>query len=321
MALNLLASYAYAERWDMAKLRGRLRCGRLLLDSGAFTAYQTGRKITVGEYATWLARWRHAWDHAITLDVIGDPVASRRQTRKLHARGLPVLPVFTVGDTMPEFEAMVRDCGYVAVGGMVGIARRHNSAKIERLRLLQRRAEELGGGIHALGIGSLPTLRAARCYTADASTPGSVAKYGACAFFDGRLIRQVMPWQTAELVKYRDHITGHGLDLAYMLRTKRLPGGSEARQVTDNAQIMSYSLADEVLVRHDVPAPRGADGPGTRLFVALATQTSALRAADMDAALHDDPRNAPRVWQRYGRHHVCQHNRTTTEGSADVLTG
>lgn len=306
MALNLLASYAYAQRWDMAELRGALRCGRLLVDSGAFTAYKTGRRITVGEYASWLEQWRGAWDYAITLDVIGDPATSRRQTRKLHARGLPVVPVFTVGDTIDEFRAMVRDSGYVAVGGLVGI--KANSAKIARLRLLQRRAEELGGGIHALGIGSMPTLRAARCYTADASTAASVAQYGMVAFYDGRLIRQVMPSNDKDrptLVAYRDALIGHGLDVAALLRERRVPTG-EGRPMVLRAQMLAYSLADEDLLRHDVPPPRGATGPGTRLFVAIDDEGRAHRVAAWDASFHDGPAAAPRSWQRVARRHVCE---------------
>ncbi|GAA1246616.1 hypothetical protein GCM10009609_07640 [Pseudonocardia aurantiaca] len=181
MAVNLLLSYAFHESTDLAKLRRGLVCGQLLLDSGAFTAHTTGRTITLDAYAKFLERWRGCWDHAITLDVIGDPRKTAAHTRKLHERGLPVMPVFTRGDSVTEFDAMVRDAGYVAVGGTVGLG---TKPQRERVTMLQRRAQDLGGGIHALGVGAISTLRPARPYSADASSVSGAFRFGTVVYFD-----------------------------------------------------------------------------------------------------------------------------------------
>jgi hypothetical protein len=127
VAVNLLLSYAFHSATKLSDVRRDLVCGRLMIDSGAFTAWTKGYKIDVDEYAEFLERWRGCWDHAITLDVIGDGKASARNTRKLHERGLPVMPVFTRGDTLADFDAMVAEVGYVCVGGSWASRRRPSS--------------------------------------------------------------------------------------------------------------------------------------------------------------------------------------------------
>ena len=89
MAVNLLLSFAYHADTDLRTIRTRLRCGQLMIDSGAFTAYTSGRRIRVYDYARYLTRWAGVWDHAITLDRIGDPANTRRNTRMLHERAWP----------------------------------------------------------------------------------------------------------------------------------------------------------------------------------------------------------------------------------------
>src|SRR5699024_6895886 len=94
--IDLLLSFAFHDRLDHSTIKDRLPPGSLMwIDSGAFTAYTTGRKITVEQYADHLEANRGAWDYAFTLDVIGDHRASMRQTEALISRGYPVTPIFT----------------------------------------------------------------------------------------------------------------------------------------------------------------------------------------------------------------------------------
>lgn len=310
VAVNILLSYAYHPNADLRKLRRDLVCGRMLIDSGAFTAFTSGKPISLNAYAEYLTRWSSCWDHAITLDVIGDGRATAANTRKLHARGLRVMPVFTRGDSLAEFDAMVRDVGYVCVGGLVGLP---GPAQLARTRMLQRRALDQGGGIHALGIGSTPILRAAKPYSADASSASGAFRFGTVLFFDGRNIDNFAVSDRARLSRQRDIIAAHGINVAQLVRTRRMPNQSHGRVEMMQGMSMAYTCADEVIRAQagEVPPPPGCDGPGTHLYQAMGSgggkvsyEPDAVVATDR--RIHDPNVSSPRLWRLYGSTHRCR---------------
>lgn len=299
MAVNVLLSYAMNADVDLRGVRARMPCGRIMVDSGAFTAHTTGKTITLDGYAAFLERGAGAWDHAVTLDVIGDPVASARNTRKLHERGYRVMPVFTRGDRIPEFDAMVRDTGFVCVGGLVGLQRSHPQNLRARVELLQRRAAELGGGIHALGVGSTPNLRAARPYSADSAAIVQVFRYGRVAYFNGRNVVSVKLTDTKRLRADREWIRAHGIDLGELVERGRHKGlqASLFRRMS-----LAYVVADEVLRHHRVTAPQAGLPDGTVLYNSVAPDQVPELVA-LNAAIHSPA--PPPLWRRFGIRHVC----------------
>jgi hypothetical protein len=302
VAVNLLLSYAFHANTRLDEVRRGLVCGRLMVDSGAFTAFTKGRKLTVEEYAAYLQRWVGCWDHAVTLDVIGNPAASRANTRRLHDLGLPVMPVFTLSDTLAEFDAMIRDCGYVAVGGLVGLPRQAQAA---RVGMLQRRARGNGGTVHALGIGSMPILRAARPYSGDASTVTSVFRYGTVVYFTGADLRQVYVKDHKRFHRDRDHIRAHGIDMAPIVRTGRMPTDPAARTRLVQAMNWAYAAADEHL-KHTCPTPavRPNDPDGPHLYNAVGAGSPIDLAVSVDQRIHHTSDHPP-IWRVYGRTHTC----------------
>lgn len=334
MAVNLLLSYAFHADTDLAAVRGDLVCGRLMIDSGAFTAWSKGRAIGLSDYAGYLQRWSTCWDHAVTLDVIGDPAASRVNTRRLHDMGLAVMPVFTRTDTLAEFDAMVRDTGYVCVGGLVGLP---VAAQRARAGMLQRRALDAGGGIHALGIGSMSSLRVIRPYSADASSVSGAFRFGTIVYFDGRELRCVSVTNTARLTRDRAHIQAHGIDLGLLARTGRMPNReNQGRQKLMQAMSLAYAAADEYLKRTGpVPAPRTVVGEGTNLYSSVIGQGGSKQddvyttakvdrslhgshlynsvtpgfgiepASGLDRSLHEG-HHVPNIWRVHGRDHQCR---------------
>lgn len=330
MAVNLLLSYAFHAETDLSAVRRDLVCGQMMIDSGAFTAFTKGRTISLDAYAEYLQKWAGCWDHAITLDVIGDPAQTAANTRTLHARGLRVLPVFTKGGTLADFDAMVREFGYVAVGGTVGLGTRPQR---ERVTMLQRRAQDLGGGIHALGVGAMGSLRVARPYSADASSISGAFKFGVVVYFDGREVRCVSLANRARLLQDREHIRNHGIDLESLARTGRMPSRKDdARRKLMQAMSLAYATADEYLKAiHPVPPPND-NAAGPHLYNSVTTQygntpvDDVYSTAALDRQLHCGPNlynsvgagwlvqaaagldrrvhsGAPRVWRLHGRDH------------------
>lgn len=94
--LAVLVSFAYLRNWQTAKTYFR-RPRRLMLDSGAFSAYQLGWEIDhdalLAEAAT------PQWDEAVGLDVIGSWEGSLANAQYALARGVTkAMPVFHIGD-------------------------------------------------------------------------------------------------------------------------------------------------------------------------------------------------------------------------------
>lgn len=302
MAVNMLVSFAFFGGVDLNLYRAKMPCGRLMLDSGAFTAYSTGKPIELAAYAEYLETYASAIDHAITLDEIGDPVGTRRNTRKLHQLGHAVMPVFTRGDRMADFDAMVKDARYVCIGGGVGMP---YSVLIPRLAGLQRRAEELGGGIHALGIGTMDGLRRIRPYSADSSTISSAFLYGNLVCYDGRHVRTIHHTQRKRLALHLDAYKNQGMvaDVAAVLRSGRLPNKADRYRLMQGMTV-GGAACDEDATSWAVPAPDGVeDSPGTHMYMAITTSADAPAVAEVDQFMHDPAWTAPPLWaDRQGQH-------------------
>lgn len=311
MAVNLLLSFAFHGSTDLHEARKKMPCGRILVDSGAFSAWSTGKVIRLQEYAEFLQGYEGAWDHAITLDTIGDPVATKKNTQKLHAMGIPVMPVFTIGDTLAEFDAMIKESGYVCVGGVVGMNREH---QVRRVSMLQRRAEDLGGGIHALGVGATDALVRSKPYSADASNVSGGFRFGTLVYWDGSKVRNASVREPKKFLQALPHLARHDIDVARLLPNRRMPVGDERRELMLGMSY-AYAVADEYLKeRNKVPVPEKiSDLPGTHLYSSASNVPDSLSVMDLDTLVHSGQPTAP-VWSRYKRNHQC---RVSEGGSVD----
>lgn len=306
MAVNLLMSYAYHAGTDLADIRSRMPCGRIMIDSGAFTAFTTGKVIKFDEYADYLKNSAGLWDHAVTLDTIGDPVATAKNTTKLHRMGIPVMPVFTVGGKLPEFDAMVRDVGYVCVGGTVGMDKEQ---QIRRLAMLQRRAQDLGGGTHALGVGSESALRRIRPYSSDASSLTYLMRFGMVFYWDGKKVTYVTA--TSRHTKNPNHardLAKHGVNVSTLFDGKKISREVPPEQIIGKLSY-AYAIVDEVLrAEKKVPVPTGInDDPGTHLYNSMAGKGLAEAVADLDGQVHSGKH--AHVWSPYHPKHTRNHCR------------
>jgi hypothetical protein len=93
------------------------------LDSGAFTAYNSGIPIDLGEYKDRCGEML-ASDPTLTevfaLDVIGDWKASLRNTERMWKSGVKAVPCFHYGEPWDVLKGLAREYPKVALGGSVG---------------------------------------------------------------------------------------------------------------------------------------------------------------------------------------------------------
>lgn len=145
---SVLVSFAYRRSWE--KRSSQVAWREVVLDSGAFTVHHAGGTVDLVEFAEWALEQRATnplVTEVFTLDVIGDWRASLKNTEELVKRGLPVIPVYHVGEPTDVLKALARDYDKIALGGAVGY---HH--KMEWAALCFR--EVWPKKIHGLGFGS-----------------------------------------------------------------------------------------------------------------------------------------------------------------------
>lgn len=156
------------------------------LDSGAFSAHNSGKIIELDAYAEFAAE-RLATDkqcaEVFTLDVIGDWRASMRNTHKLWERGIPATPIYHVGEPESVLIGMAREYPRIALGGAVRMEARakHAFAKACFAKVWPAR-------IHGLGFAAEGTMMAVPFSSVDATNWATdPAMYGRWKAFGGKV--------------------------------------------------------------------------------------------------------------------------------------
>lgn len=99
---------------------------RMLIDSGAFTAYTLGKTITVEEYSRWALEFNRRWRNKVkslyffNLDVIGSQEKSNYNLHRLEAMGLRPIPIFTFKADISHLIYYLENYEYIGFGGLVG---------------------------------------------------------------------------------------------------------------------------------------------------------------------------------------------------------
>lgn len=92
--MSLLVSFFYLKDW--MQMQHAARPAKLMLDSGAYSAWNAGKQIDI--QALTEESKNPVWDEAISLDVVGDPETTWANTLWQLKQGAPVYPVFHIGE-------------------------------------------------------------------------------------------------------------------------------------------------------------------------------------------------------------------------------
>jgi hypothetical protein len=171
--LNLLLSFPYLKPSIVRNLLPLVPFSRILLDSGAFTAFRAGKTINVDDYCRFIEDlpfkpWRY-----FNLDVIGDGPASERNYQIMRERGLSPVPIFTRGSPLDQLDRMFETSpDLVGVGGLV-VA--HNPP-YRYLKAVMRYVA--GRPVHLLGFTHPSWLQYLKPYSCDASSFTRSTRFG-----------------------------------------------------------------------------------------------------------------------------------------------
>jgi hypothetical protein len=176
--LNILVSYPYLKPDVIEELKKIGPALRLVVDSGAFTAFQSGKPIQLDDYCRFIETlpitpWRY-----FTLDVIGDAKRSMENYELMLKRGFKPVPIFTRGEHPSVLEDYYRTSDVVGLGGLVGT--RNNGGYIRgMMKHIGDRKE------HWLGFAIGNFIKHFRPYMCDANSWESGGRYGRIPIYLG----------------------------------------------------------------------------------------------------------------------------------------
>ena len=159
---------------------------KLMLDSGAFSAWKQGLTINLDEYIAYIKRneqWLHTY---VNLDVIpGAPgrratqeemeaaaKASYVNLKKMHKAGLSPMPVFHMGESFDWLHRLLDDGEeYIGIGGMGNATNNGQIHFLDRVfTILTDQAGEAMVKTHGLGVASFILLKRYPWTTCDATS-------------------------------------------------------------------------------------------------------------------------------------------------------
>lgn len=178
----LLSFHYYRTGDDVAETAAAMRAAtdagvklRLLIDSGAFSAYNIGSEITVEEFGTWLTDIGMPnygeWTTGIfNLDVIRDAEASWSNWNLLREMGHETMPVVHLGSSGDVLDRYVKaGADYIGLGGLVKAPGKKRKSWSKRMHRYVR-DEHPHVRLHGLGVSGTEFTRLLPWFSVDSTS-------------------------------------------------------------------------------------------------------------------------------------------------------
>lgn len=163
--------------YDMTALRDVYRT-KGFLDSGAFSAANSGATIDLEEFAAFYLEHRELFEVVSSLDVIGDPRGSERNLHTLRKKGVPALAVWHMTSSLDELDRVAAENEHFAIGGMVPYVRKERLRNAVLERAWERIYKVWPRKVHAFGVTESSVLLGFPWHSVDSSAAIMSAAYG-----------------------------------------------------------------------------------------------------------------------------------------------
>ncbi len=276
MKFPVLVSYAYARKNadEFALLANNPRI-ELLLDSGAFTAKNTGEPIRLEDYCRFLDSWKSKIGRYLALDVVGDPVATNANLAEMLRFGYKPVPVHVLGDDQRRMDELFEMSDYVALAGL----RRPKKGPPPKEYVAAKMKWAAGRDVHWLGYVREPMIAAFRPYSCDSATWLNATLYGLMSVYFGR-----GRWRTYTRKTVRDFISDRR---AAGIVSKT---GYSIRQLLDESvwkasqDCVPFAVAVDSWVRYVIDVM---ERFGTKIFLACSLQQRDVSHLLASIEVHD----------------------------------
>jgi hypothetical protein len=182
---HVLESYHYVGKQKFVDAM-RMDGMKVFIDSGAFSAFTLGIRISIKEYCEYIQRnadiirIEDGVQIASVLDGIGDPLQTYRNQLEMEARGVKPLPCFHAGEDERYLEYYVKNYEYITLGGMVGSSSKQLMVWLDRIwdRYLVDGSGCPRLKVHGFGITSIPIMENYPWASCDSSSWIQSAAFG-----------------------------------------------------------------------------------------------------------------------------------------------
>lgn len=175
--LNILVAYPYMKTGVIDELNKNQEHIRFLLDSGAFTAWKSGKPIEVADYISFVKNlpfkpWRY-----FTLDKIGDAKGSHENYLAQLDAGLNPIPIFTRGEDISMIDEYFKTSDVLGIGGLVGTEGNKGFVK-GIMKIVGDRK------VHWLGFNAKDYIAHYKPYTCDSSSWSAAVRFASVKLYD-----------------------------------------------------------------------------------------------------------------------------------------
>lgn len=214
---------------------------KVILDSGAYTAFRKGKKIKLSEYISYLKEHRSEYEDVFNLDVIGagkdeskdqfeGEVTTAEKSylnwKRMRRQGLDPIPVYHVGTDVKWLEQYLKETDYIALGA---IANLDTTKRIASLNSIWKKYFLGKDGspkvrVHGLGLTHVSIMSQFPWFSVDSFTPVISAVWGSVLL---PLIREntfiyknLSIYRISDQAEHKVGITGSYLSLPMILRNE-----------------------------------------------------------------------------------------------------
>lgn len=159
----------------------------IFLDSGAYSAMETGAQIDIDEYCNWLQTKKNGnVRYYASLDVIGEAEQSLYNQRYIERKGLHPVPTFHQYEPWDYLERYCRDYNFIALGGMASDKNRITEFLDGCFHIISKHWPKK---VHSFGMTNFKLLYRYPFYSADSTSWQSMARYGSSRILDKHTAR------------------------------------------------------------------------------------------------------------------------------------
>lgn len=225
--LNLLVAYPYFSKFVGQAIKQRQHDIRLLIDSGAFTAWKAGKPIALDDYCRFLESlpikpWRY-----FSLDIVGDPHGSMKNYEIMLHRGFSPIPVFTRGECPSVLDDYYRTSDLVGIGGLVQTPKNVSFVKGIISHIAGRK-------VHLLGFGNHNATAYFKPYSFDSSSWSAGVRFGNITLYDRngvwlqKFARSDLPRLSA---RHKHLLSVYGVDLSVLADPEQWKNAADCKRL------------------------------------------------------------------------------------------
>ena len=197
---NILASFFNFSRNNLSVYKEF----NTFLDSGAFSAFASGKPIDIQDYGMFLKLKKDNFKIYANLDAIGDAEQTLKNQTEMEEEGLDPLPCFHFGEDFKYLKHYADNYDYFAIGGLVPHAKdfkRITNFLDKVFFFLEPYFKEKNIKIHGFGMGAPRILTRYPFYSSDSTSWLSGGIFGTMVTWDSQKLNFVPSFHYSEREK------------------------------------------------------------------------------------------------------------------------